>query len=1313
MHGTLQLICTLLRGKGMQQALLAGRKQNQSRYFFYCLFILLTAVGARPVVAQETLAGVTSNGGAEGGGTAFSLNTNGPAFEVVKTFANWGKNPGGELIYGADGFLYGMTNTGGIYNDGTLFKISPAGAITILHNFYSLTDGANPWGGLTLAANGDIYGMTNAGGTNTYGTIFRYSAAGQFSVLRHFAYHTDGANPFGTLVIGKDGNFYGLTRKGGSTGNGTIFRISSAGNFAVIKTFSADPKIDGGSGYGSLCAASDSNFYGITYNGGTFNSGTIFRITLKGEYTVLKHLKTAEDGYAYTNSLVEGPDGYLYGMNHYGGSLGQGTIFKISKAGDYKLLRPMNYRTDGSGPVGSLIVASATEMYGVSKGGGANGLGTVFSISTTGVFKLLKSFTEADGRYPKAGLIKHPDGGFYGMTSEGGAGFYGTVYRILSTGSFSVLNSFSGGQLGNIPMESLIQAKDFAYYGTTISGGTYNHGTVFKLCDGKFTVIKSFNKAVDGGMPKGSLMQASDGNFYGTTSEGGLNNAGTIFRLTPSGAYSVVYHLNSPKDGGNPQGSLTEGTAGILYGTTTNGGTTNGGTIFRVTTKSVFTVLKHLVTATDGANPEGSLVKITDTSFLGMTPNGATVFKVTASGNFTVLKKFTSTTDGNYPAGNLVKANDGNYYGITNAGGSTGAGTIFRISDAGVFKVIKHLNSATDGYQAKGSLVLAADGNLYGLTSNGGAGKAGTIFRINPANSAFAVLRSFDLKKDGGAPFGSLVVQKPNPLKADEQIVAATEDIAKPIVLTGSGATPLIYTVVVPPKNGTITGGTTANRTYTPAKNYAGKDSLYFKVSYGCWSSAPAKVIINIAAVDDDAPVLDSIGSPTASVGAVLSFQAKATEYDKGQILTYSIIGGPAGAVIDAKTGVFKWTTAKVGSFPVTVRVSDNGKPVLFDEEKVTLKVTANLPPVLDSIKAKTVKASTLLTFKATAKDSDPATVFTYSLLTPPAGAVIDSKTGVFRWTPAAGGVFRFTVKVTDNGIPALFDTELVTVNVVSNQAPVLDSVRTKTVKAGKALSFRLTAKDPDAGQKLKYSFTGSLTGAKLDSVSGLFSWTPDRAGTFRVIFTVTDNGTPVMKDAETVSIIVQPNIAPVLDSIRSRTATAGTALSFKASATDADPGQRLTYSLISPPAGAAINATTGVFTWTPATAGAYNVRFRVSDNGTPVLYDDEVVKITVAAKSVTSAAVALSGEINAEVSGEPAVYPNPVQTTCTVDLKKSIKHATVRIANASGGVVHQEAANLVGETLVRLNLVNLKAGQYYITILDGNHQWTFKIMKL
>ena len=347
-----------------------------------------------------------------------------------------------------------------------------------------------------------------------------------------------------------------------------------------------------------------------------------------------------------------------------------------------------------------------------------------------------------------------------------------------------------------------------------------------------------------------------------------------------------------------------------------------------------------------------------------------------------------------------------------------------------------------------------------------------------------------------------------------------TEDIAKAIVLSGSGATPLTYAVVTPPKNGTVTAGTLAARTYTPKANYYGKDSFYFTVNVNCFSSPPAKVLITVTAVNNDAPVLDSIRSKQIKTGTLLTFTAKATEYDSAQTKTFSLIAPfPAGATIDPITGVFKWTPAASGVSTVKVRVSDNGVPVLFDEEVVTITAATNFAPVLDSIRSKFIKTGTLLTFTAKATDFDAGQTKTFSLIAPvPAGATIDPITGVFKWTPATSGVFTVKVRVTDNGIPVLFDEEAVKVTAAANFAPVLDSIRSKSIKVGTLLTFTAKATDIDAGQTKTYSLSGTPpAGATIDATTGVFKWTPAAAGVFTVNVRVTDNGVPVLFDEEAV----------------------------------------------------------------------------------------------------------------------------------------------------------------------------------------------------
>ena len=225
--------------------------------------------------------------------------------------------------------------------------------------------------------------------------------------------------------------------------------------------------------------------------------------------------------------------------------------------------------------------------------------------------------------------------------------------------------------------------------------------------------------------------------------------------------------------------------------------------------------------------------------------------------------------------------------------------------------------------------------------------------------------------------------------------------------------------------------------------------------------------------------------------------------------------------------------------------------------------------------------------------------------------------TGVFSWTPTesqGGSSYNVTVRVTDNGSPALndFETISITVNEV-NVAPVLAAIGNKTVSEGSLLTFTATATDADlpANTKTFSLDAGAPTGASINATTGVFTWTPTEsqgAGTYNVTVRVTDNGSPALNDFETISITVnEVNVAPVLAAIGNKSVNEGSLLTFTATATDADlPANGLTYSLdAGAPTGATINATTGVFSWTPTEsqgAGSYNVTVRVTDNGSPAL---------------------------------------------------------------------------------------------------------------
>jgi uncharacterized repeat protein (TIGR03803 family) len=312
--------------------------------------------------------------------------------------------PSAGLVLGNDNSLYGTAYYGGMndqcynnYGCGTVFKITSDGALTTLYNFCSQSncaDGAIPFAPVVRGSDGNFYGTTTGGGANTNcaygcGTVFKMTPAGTLTTLYSFCSQpncTDGAKPFGGLVQGSDGNFYGTTYYGGGSGNcvegcGTVFKVTPSGMLTTLHAFSYR---DGQSPTVGLVQASDRNFYGTTTYGGPNNSGTVFKITSNGVLTTLHNFDVV-DGYAPWAALVQGNDGNLYGTTTQGGafytscgSLGCGTVFKMTLAGTLTTLHSFDI-TDGGFPYG-LLQGRDGNLYGTAGGGGAYGYGTVFRV---------------------------------------------------------------------------------------------------------------------------------------------------------------------------------------------------------------------------------------------------------------------------------------------------------------------------------------------------------------------------------------------------------------------------------------------------------------------------------------------------------------------------------------------------------------------------------------------------------------------------------------------------------------------------------------------------------------------------------------------------------------------------------------------------------------------------------------------------------------------------------------------------------------------------------------------------------------------
>jgi uncharacterized repeat protein (TIGR03803 family) len=633
--------------------------------------------------------GTTGNGGPTGAGTVFKITSSGVLTLLYAFTGNDGIGPSA-LVQGSDGNFYGTTSGGGPNFNGTVFKLTPTGTMTILYSFMGgNADGSSAQAALIEGTDGNFYGTTSSGGPLLGGTVFQITPAGVETVLHFFAGgNTDGSSPYAALVQGGDGNFYGTTYGGGANNAGTAFKITPAGLETLLHSFAGGPT-DGGTPQAALTVGRDGNFYGTTSLGGTSGNGTVVKITPAGVETVLySFLFNTSDGRNPQGSLIQGSDGNLYGTTNFGGVSQSGSMFKLTPAGIETVVYSFASGPEGQNPVG-LVQGSDGNFYGTTGQGGINGVGTVFQLTPDGIEKTLYSFAggATDGSFPAAGLVLGNDGNFYGTTTTGGTSNNGTVFKVTPSGAESVLHSFAGGTAdGNYPYAALILGKDGNFYGTTAAGGAGGNGTVFKItAEGAESIIYAFaGGATDGSTPHAALIQGSDGDFYGTTQMAGANGVGTVFKVTPTGTATLLHSFfGGATDALRVQAALTEGSDGNFYGSSLNGGANGYGTVFKVTPAGVETLLYSFAGGVaDGFGSSVALIQASDGNFYGATGTGGpfgagTLFRVTPSGSEKVIYSFEGGSDGSGPSA-LIQGVDGVFYGTTANGGSSNLGTAFK-----------------------------------------------------------------------------------------------------------------------------------------------------------------------------------------------------------------------------------------------------------------------------------------------------------------------------------------------------------------------------------------------------------------------------------------------------------------------------------------------------------------------------------------------------------------------------------------------------------------------------------------------------------
>lgn len=373
----------------------------------------------------------------------------------------------GTLVQGVDGNLYGTTSAGGSGNAGTIFRMTPAGALTTLYNFCTqpkCIDGSNPEGGLTVGPDGNMYGTTSSSGPHGGGTVYKISLDGTFSTLYGFCARsncTDGGAPYAAPVLGFDGNFYGTTHLYGAhwyaanTG-GTIYKITPSGKLTTIYSFCAQADCtDGQLPIAGLAQGSNGEFYGTT-TGGCCGSET--------------------------------------------NGFGNATIFEIAPSGAFALLATFGLYLEGANPVAGLALGQDGNLYGIAWDGGVI-FKTTLGGTTTVLSELCPVSPCPDGNLPTATLEWATDGKFYGTTSSyGSTSNAGTIFRVTRTGTVTLLHQFQGAGDGSEPEGGLFQATSGDFYGTATYGGIYKScakhcGTVFRLSFGFPPFIRTVQRA--------------------------------------------------------------------------------------------------------------------------------------------------------------------------------------------------------------------------------------------------------------------------------------------------------------------------------------------------------------------------------------------------------------------------------------------------------------------------------------------------------------------------------------------------------------------------------------------------------------------------------------------------------------------------------------------------------------------------------------------------------------------------------------------------------------------------------------------------
>lgn len=609
--------------------------------------------------------------------------------------------------------------------------------------------------------------------------------------------------------FGQSIELWGATSRGGAYDFGAIFSIDTNGNnFEVKQKFNLT---DGDNLRYDLTEGPNGILYGYTYQGGIYNTGTLYMLDPATNYfQKLYDFQASVSGSYPVGKPMLASDGKLYGATAAGGPHTDGTLFSFDLA--TQQLTVENYDNDNSNNNGYLIQASDGLIYG-TKWSGTSCCGTIFSFNiSNGVYSILHRFTSVYGNGGFSGFMEASNGKLYAVTSSnpnidngiliefdrttqtitrttpggwnttiskwtapieitGGyllAGTTGSNFRRISLATLSIYSKSVGTANASRMMGRLLewQGKIIGTsYDGNLPGGGISNGHIFEyqFSNNSFTKTVQFN-GLDGKNPVGGIMLHSSGRLFGTTWKGGKFDQGTIYEYHPqTGTHTKLIDIGQTSHGNTPHGSVLQASNGSIYCHASLGGQNDHGTLLKYNfSREQFAVIHNFDSSTTGKRPFGDILEYQPNQFIGITYQGGSgncgmVYLLNSSGQ--VQSTPINASIGCNSFSGFIKMANGDLLATATAGGVSGDGTIFKFNPINssfikVYDFGQHADSL--GTKPIGQLHLAKNGKLYGLANSGGSLFQGVIYEFDYTNSTYRKLHDFD-GPSGSFPIGNLI----------------------------------------------------------------------------------------------------------------------------------------------------------------------------------------------------------------------------------------------------------------------------------------------------------------------------------------------------------------------------------------------------------------------------------------------------------------------------------------------------------------------------------------------------------------------------